>query len=84
VIEFFDPDYHEPCPRCAKPCRWGCTITVWPRGPIRQGTMHWPICACPDDHIRKEIVRLFAEMIVKDLVADGTLPPSYGGRSRAP
>jgi hypothetical protein len=68
-IQFFDPDYHKPCPRCGKACRWGCTVTVWPHGPVRQGTLHWPICACPDGHIRAALVSTIAEALVKDLLS---------------
>jgi hypothetical protein len=68
-IQFFDPDYDQPCPRCGKACRWGCTITVFPRGPISQGMIHWPICACPDGHIRAALVSTIAEALVKDLLS---------------
>ena len=66
-IHSFDPDYNEPCPRCGKPCRWGCSITIWPTGPVRQGTLHWPMCPCPDDHIRDAVANLLAEMLINDL-----------------
>jgi hypothetical protein len=66
-ISFFDSDYVENCPRCGKPCPWVCSITIWPSGPIRKGTMHWPMCHCPDDQIRAEIAHLLAEALVKDL-----------------
>src|SRR5262245_51355894 len=70
VIQFFDPDYHKPCPRCGQSCKWDCTITVWPRGPILQGTIHWPICPCPDDHIREGIVNALAHAVVNELVKE--------------
>ena len=39
-------------------------------GMIGQGTMHWPICSCPDDHIREAIVRALADAVVKELVKE--------------
>ena len=73
-IDAFDPEYHELCPRCGKPCTWGCSITVWPSGPIRQGTIHWPMCPCPDDHIRKALAQILAEILVKDFRERATPP----------
>jgi hypothetical protein len=65
-LDFFDPDYNAQCPRCGKGCQWLCSITIWPSGPIHSGTIHSPICPCPDDHIREAIASALAGALLKE------------------
>jgi hypothetical protein len=44
------------------------------RGPIHSGTIHSPVCPCPDDHIRKAIARILADALVKDYCERTGLP----------
>jgi hypothetical protein len=64
-IDFFDPDYDAPCPRCGKPCRWECSVTI-PLADLVGCKMLWPMCPCPDDHIRSAIAKLLADALVAD------------------
>src|SRR5437016_4246623 len=65
TIDFFDPGYQNDCPRCGKPCSWGCSITVYSAGPISRGTLYWPMCHCPDGHVREAIKNILVEILVK-------------------
>jgi hypothetical protein len=65
-IDFVDVDYEKPCPRCRQPCQRTTHIRILPRGQIRRSTIHAPICSCPDEHIRQAIVKLMADILVKD------------------
>jgi hypothetical protein len=65
-LTYPDPDYDSPCPRCGKPCHWMASVTIFSRGPISQGTLHSPLCPCPDEHIVQAIARIIADAILKD------------------
>ena len=83
VLTVFDPDYCQPCPRCGKPCQWACSVTIWPTtGPIRQATVHSPLCPCPDDDIRDAISSALAAVLVSELAGEsGASTGEHGGAS---
>jgi hypothetical protein len=64
---YFDIDRSEPCPRCGKPCQWVARTTIYSRGPFSSGTLHGPLCPCPDTHIREAIADALAEALWKDV-----------------
>lgn len=79
-IDFLDAVLDEPCPRCGRKCLWWCRMTVYSSGPFSRGTIWSPICACPDDHIRRELRRLLAQILVADLRKHPPELPRQGSR----
>src|SRR4051812_27880709 len=65
-IYLWDWERHEACPRCHKPCQWLSRTLVWPENVIRSGTLLYPVCPCPDTHIREQVAHTLAEIIVKN------------------
>jgi hypothetical protein len=70
-LSFADVNYVETCPRCGKPCQWNTRVIIYSRGPFRSGTLHGPVCPCPDDHIREAIVKVLADALVKNYSGEG-------------
>jgi hypothetical protein len=69
-VTFHNADHEANCPRCGKPCAWMTRHVVYSRGPVAQGTLHSPLCECPDAHIREGVARLLAEVLVKAIRCD--------------
>jgi hypothetical protein len=77
-FEYPEVGREAPCPRCGQPTRWLNSVTVSPEGrAVRYFTWCSPLCRCPDEHIRKEIVQLIADALFEDLMKNGW-PPNNG------